>query len=255
MFQDPRVRDRWKAFALCLAIIIGVVALMQTVTSTGMISAFLLPSPWQIVMSFPVLFGEEGLLPRLGITAIEVFSAASLAIIIGGFIGWGLYRSRNAWLAFNGWVAALNAAPLILLYPLLLVIFGRGNQTVIVLGVLGGLPPIVLKTHEAFEGVRPVLRYVAKSFNLSPARQFWVVELPAAAPTMMAGVRLGSFYSVISVVGAEFLTGVGGVGALIPDLADRFQIAAMYGTIVFVILTSVAFMAVVRRLEKWFRPA
>jgi NitT/TauT family transport system permease protein len=246
--------DRRIARLNSLAILAGIVIALQLVTGLGLVSTFLLPSPTQIAASMPRLFLEEGLLYRLSISVVSVFIAATLAILIGTIVGWGLYRNRNAWLAFSGWIAGLNAAPLILLFPLLLVIFGRGSSTIVALGVLGGVPPIMLKTREAFAGTRRVLLDVGQSFNLSPARMFWLIHLPAAAPTMVAGFRLGSFYALLSVIGGEFLTGIGGVGALIPDLAERFQIAAMYGAIVFVILTSAAFITVVKRAERWFRP-
>jgi ABC-type nitrate/sulfonate/bicarbonate transport system permease component len=55
-------------------------------------------------------------------------------------------------------------------------------------------------------------------------------------------------------VGIEFLIGYGGLGALIPDLADRFEIPAMYGAIVFVIVVSACLQLVVRRIETWLRP-
>lgn len=247
-------RSRTIARLLSLAIIAGVIVVMQVASGSGFISTFLLPSPVQIAASFPALINHEGLFQRLALTATEVFSAATLAVLIGSLAGWAMYRNRNAWLAFTGWVAGLNAAPLILLYPLLMVVFGRGSHTIVVLGVLGALPPIILKTREAFAGVRPVLLEVGRSFNLGRGKQFWLVHLPAAAPTMVAGIRLGSFYALTTVVGAEFLTGIGGLGALIPDLADRYQLAAMYGAIVFVILTSATFIAVIKRIERWLRP-
>jgi NitT/TauT family transport system permease protein len=123
-----------------------------------------------------------------------------------------------------------------------------------VIGVVSALPPMVLKTREAFAAVRPVLLNVGRSFNLSAKQQFWLIHLPAATPTIVAGVRLGLFYALISVIGAEFLTGMGGLGALIPDLADRYQLAAMYGAIVFVILTSATFIGAIKRIERWLLP-
>ena len=250
-----RISERAKARLLTIATIVAIVLFMQAVTSLGMVSTFLLPSPGQIARSVPALFIQENLLNRIGITAAEVFVAAMVAIFAGASTGWMLYRHHNAWLAFNSWIAGLNAAPLILLYPLLMVVFGRGNQTVVALALISALPPIMIKTREAFAGVPRVLRDVAQSFNLTPRRQFWLIDLPAAGPTMMVGVRLGCFYALISTIGAEFLTGVGGVGALIPDLGERFQIAAMYGTIVFVIMTSAVLIALIRRIERWFRPS
>jgi NitT/TauT family transport system permease protein len=247
-------RTRWSARLLTLAVLVGLVGLLEAVTTGGIVSTFLVPSPSQVAARFPALITEEGLFYRLLLTATEAFVAASSAVVLGAFAGWLLYRSHDGWLAFRGWVTALNATPLILLYPLLLVMFGRGSHTIVVIGILNGLPPIILKTREAFALVRPVLIEVGRSLNLATAQQFRLIQLPAAAPTIVAGVRLGSFYTLIGIIGAEFLTGVGGLGALIPDLADRYKLPEMYGAIVFVILMSAAFLAAIRKVESWLRP-
>jgi NitT/TauT family transport system permease protein len=232
----------------------ALVGLLQGLASSGLVSTFLLPSPLQIAARFPGLFIEEDLLARFARTGLAVIATVALATLIGGLVGWGLYRSPNAWRAFTGWIAGLNAAPLILLYPLLLVIVGRGAITVIVLGVLGALPPILLKTREAFAGIPPVLLAVGRGFNLTPSQQFRLIHLPAAVPVMASGVRMGTFYAVTTVIGAEFLTGVGGLGALVPDLADRYDLPAMYGAMAFIVIASGVFLSLVKRLESWLRP-
>ena len=236
------------------AIALGVVLVAQCVIGTGLVSSFLVPSPLEIAASFPRLIVEEGLFRRTVGTAAEILCAAGAATVLGGGLGWLLYRSPVAWRAFTGSVTALNAAPLILLYPLLLVIFGRGVVTVVVLGVLGALPPIILKTREAFAGIAPVLLDVGRCFNLTPAQRFRLIHLPAAVPIIASGFRMGMFYAVTTVIGAEFLTGIGGLGALVPDLAERYDLAAMYGAMAFIVLVSAAFLSLVKRFERWLRP-
>jgi NitT/TauT family transport system permease protein len=244
-----------RSWMLTLALLGAIVFVWQVASSRGLISTFLLPSPLQIARSFPRLITEEGLLERIAISARELLLAASIAIFAGSVLGWMLHRSQTGWLAFNGWITAFNAAPLIMLYPLFLLVFGRGTLTVVVLGVLGALPPIILKSREAFALTPRVLSDVGRSFNLAPIRQFWLILLPAALPTLVTGIRLGVFYALISVIGAEFLMGIGGLGALIPDLADRYRLPDMYAAILTVILTSAVFLAVVRRAERALRKA
>ncbi len=160
---------------------------------------------------------------------------------------------ENTLEAFRGAVAGLNAAPLLLLYPLFLLLFGRGTPTLVAVGVLAGLPPIILKTREAFAGINPILIAVGRSLNLAPWRQLRLIELPAAVPTIVAGIRLGLFYALTSIIGAEFLTGMGGLVALIPDLAVRYQMPAMYAAMLVIVLTSTLLIALLRRIETWLR--
>jgi len=153
------------------------------------------------------------------------------------------------------WVAAMAAAPLVLAFPLFLVMFGRSPTTVIVMSVITGLAPIIMKTTEGLLGVRPVLINVGRSLKLSDAQMFRMILLPAALPTIFSGIRLSWTFVLISVVGIEFLINLGGLGQLINDLSERYDLPGTYGAIGFVILVSVAFFMILERVETWLRPA
>jgi NitT/TauT family transport system permease protein len=134
------------------------------------------------------------------------------------------------------------------------VIFGRNASTIVAMSFCTGITSIVLKTKEGLDGTRPVLIDVGRSFGLTRSQLFWKIMFPAAVPTIATGVRLGVIYCLISVVGVEFLINFGGMGELIDDLADRWEIPMMFGAILFVMLTSVGFFWVTEKAEKWLRP-
>ena len=236
------------------AALAGVLVVLQLAVGSRLISSFLVPAPVDVLASFGVLLAQEHLLQRFAVTGAEALAAALLAMMIGGAAGWALYRSPHARLAYTSWIIGLNAAPSLLLYPIFLVVVGRNAATIVILGTISALPPIVLKTCEGLGASKHVLLDVGRSFNLTRFQQFRLIQLPAALPTLFTGVRIGLINALITVVGVEFLTGHGGLGALIPDLADRFEIAAMYGAIVFVILVSACLQLGARRLERWLRP-
>jgi NitT/TauT family transport system permease protein len=166
-----------------------------------------------------------------------------------------MHRIRILRLACETWVAALAAAPIVLAYPLFLVIFGRNALTIIMIGFVAGLAPVILKTLEGLSGVRRVLVNVGQSFKLTPWQQFWKIQFPAAMPTIFTGLRLGLVFSLITIVGVEFLINFGGLGQLINDLAERYDLPGTYAAICFVVLVSVAFFEVLERIERWLRPA
>jgi NitT/TauT family transport system permease protein len=134
------------------------------------------------------------------------------------------------------------------------VIFGRSAWTIIMMGFVAGLPPVILKTIEGLVTTRSVLVDVGRSFNLSRMQLFTKILLPAALPTIFVGVRLGLIFTLINVVGVEFLINFGGLGQLINDLAERYDLPGTYAAIFFVILVSVCFFVVIERLERWLRP-
>ena len=245
---------RWTPRLAGVGFLVGVLALVQLAVSKGLVSSFLVPAPLDVVASFGMLVTEEHLPRRFAMTGAETLAAALLATLIGGVAGWSLYHWGKARLAYTSWVVALNAAPSLLLYPFFLVIVGRNAATIVALGVISALPPIVLKTCEGLGESRRVLLDVGRSFDLTALQQFGLIQFPAAVPTVFTGIRIGLINALITVVGIEFLIGYGGLGALVPDLADRFEIPAMYGAIAFVIVVSAGLQLAVRKLEGWLRP-
>ena len=236
-----------------LATLALLLAVWQGAEMLGLLNPLVAPAPSDIAASFPRLITDEGLIQRFLQTFAEALVSAGLAVIVGTAIGWWLHAKRWAGLAFESWVASFAAAPLVLLYPLFLVFFGRNMGTIIVMSFLTALPSIVLKTKEGLDAIRRVLVDVGRSFRLTPAQLFWKIMLPAAVPTLCTGVRLGLVYALISVVGIEFLINFGGLGELIDDLAQRWEIPMMYGAISFVVLTSICFFYLTERLERWLR--
>jgi NitT/TauT family transport system permease protein len=151
-------------------------------------------------------------------------------------------------------VAAIAAAPLVLIYPLYLVIFGRNATTIVAMGFTAGIAPVTLKTLEGLAGTRRVLINVGRSFNLTPWQQFWKILFPAALPTIFVGMRLGLIFALINIVGVEFLINFGGLGQLINELAERYDLAGTYAAILFVILISINVFVLTEWLERWLRP-
>lgn len=236
-----------------LALILALLGLWQAAVARGLISNLVAPAPTTIIASFPTLIAEEGLLQRFAQTFSEAFIAASLAMVVGTPLGWWLHSKRWAGRAYENWVATFAAAPLVLLYPLFLVIFGRNAGTIVAMSFLTALPAIVLKTKEGLDGIKRVFINVGRSFRLTQSQIFWKIMLPAAVPTLCNGLRLGLIYALISVVGIEFLINFGGLGELIDDLAQRWEIAMEFGAIFFVVLTSVCFFYLTEKLERWIR--
>ena len=244
-----------RAAALAIGTLAVLACAWEAASLLGWIDPSIVPPPSEIAASLPQLFIDEDLAGRFAVTFLEAFAAAALAILVGVPLGLLLHRSRLAGRAFEPWVAGLAAAPLVLLYPLFLVLVGRNVGTIVLMGAVAGLPAIALKTKEGFDATRPVLLNVMRSFGFSGAQVFWKLLAPAAVPTLANGVRLALVLALINIVGVEFLVNFGGLGQLIADLSDRYELAAMYGAVLFVMLVSVCFFVLTERIETWLRPA
>ena len=237
-----------------LGIVVAFTALLEVLVGTGIVSRFLVAQPSVIAAELVTLLTQEGLVEAFLTTFAATLSATGLAIAIGVPAGYLLYRSKILGEAYGQWIAGMFSAPLILLYPLFLVLLGRGVQTVVVISAILATIPIVLNTQQAFVQVRGVYLNVARSYNMSGWQTFWKVLFPAAVPTIFTGIRLGLIYAMISVVAIEYLVVLGGLGALVSDMYDRYNIAGMYAAILAVILVTVVFFKVATGVERWLRP-
>jgi NitT/TauT family transport system permease protein len=247
--------QRLAPIGLGLGTLVVAILLMEILIRVGVINRFIVPTPLQIAGAFERVILEEDIPHRFFVTAREAFWATVLLVVFGVGLGVLLHRVKLLRQATETWIAAMASAPTVLMYPLFLVIFGRSEKTIIMMGFVAGLPAVILKTVEGLAATRRVLINVGRSFNLTEMQLFWKILFPAALPTIFVGLRLGMIFALINIVGVEFLINFGGLGQLINDLAERYDLPGTYAAICFVILVSVCFFALTDWIERWLRPA
>jgi len=230
-------------------------AALEGLIAAGAVNQFVVPYPSDVLGAVGRILVEEDIPRRFLLTAAETFAAGLFVAVAGTGLGLLLHRSPRLRLAFEGWVATFAAAPLVLAYPLFLVLFGRSAVTIAAIGFAAGLAPVILKTVEGLSATRRVLVDVGRSLRLTPRQQFLKILLPAAAPTIFVGLRLGLIFSLINIVGIEFLINFGGLGQLINEMAERYDLPGTYAAILFVVLVSVLFFAALERAERWLSPS
>jgi NitT/TauT family transport system permease protein len=235
--------------------LVAILVLVEFLIRIGAINRFIVPMPSEVGASFNRVIVEEDVPGRFWQTTKEAFWAVILITIVGVSTGVLLHRVKLLRRATETWIAAMASAPTVLMYPLFLVIFGRSALTITMMGFVAGLAPVILKTIEGLAGTRRVLINVGRSFNLSETQLFWKILFPAALPTIFVGLRLGMIFALINVVGVEFLINFGGLGQLINELAERYDLAGTYASICFVILVSVVFFMATERAERWLTSA
>jgi NitT/TauT family transport system permease protein len=240
--------------AVGVATLVLFLLVVEVLIRSDLISRYIVPPPSEIAASFWRVIVEEHVFRRFLLTATECLTAGVMITVFGVASGVLMHRYKLLQDACETWVAGLAAAPVVLAYPLFMVIFGRNAWTIIMIGFVAALPPVILKTIEGMAGTRKVLVNVGRSFNLTSAQQFWKILLPAAMPTIFVGIRLGLVFALINIVGVEFLINYGGLGQLINDLSERYDLAGTYAAICFVILVSVLFFMALEKVERWLRP-
>jgi NitT/TauT family transport system permease protein len=249
----PRAEVRLLAPACGVLSLIAAGAALQALIVTDVVSRYVVPPPTEVLMAIARILREEHVVARFLLTSGETFGAGLLILAIGVPIGFWLHRSALARRAFESWVAAWAAAPLVLAYPLFLVLFGRSSLTIMVLGFAAGVAPVVLKTPEGLAATRRVVINAGRSLQITRGQMFRKILVPSALPEIFTGLRLGLTFSLINIVGVEFLINFGGLGQLINELAERYDLAGTYAAIGFVLLASMVFFACMEHVERWLR--
>jgi NitT/TauT family transport system permease protein len=252
--MSARMAYRLVPFGFGVACLLALLVVVEMLVRSGVINPFIVPRPSDIVWSFERIFVEEYVVSRFMLTFGEAMAATLMLSVVGIALGVLLHRVRIVRLATETWIAAMASAPLVLMYPLFLVMFGRSAWTIIMIAFVAALPPVILKTLEGLSGTRSVLINVGRSFKLTPSQLYWKILFPAALPTVFVGVRLGMIFALINIVGVEFLINFGGLGQLVNELAERYDLPGTYAAICFVILVSIMFFIATERIERWLRP-
>lgn len=243
-------KEKW-VIPLQLGVTFLFFAIIEIAIELKWLNEYVLSRPSKIFFAFHRIVVEESILSYTAVTFMEVLGASLGLIFIAIPFGILLAQKKVLWQAWGDWVSALAAAPIVLLYPLFLVVFGRSPMTIIVIAFLTGFSPVVIKTVEGITNVRQVLKDVGRSFNLSAYQQFKLITLPAALPAIFLGLRLGLIYAMITVVAVEYLIDLGGLGNIVGELAERYDLPATYAAMCFVVGVSILFFAFLERLEKW----
>ena len=236
-----------------LIVLVVLLMLLEGAVRADLVSSAVVASPSAALLGIVDLQQKVDILGALRSTLSTTLVAVALELIVAVPLGHLMYKRRAFGIAYTGWFAALSAAPIFLLYPLFLVIFGRNLVTLIVMGFLPGVIPLILHVQEGFLGVKQTYINVGESFALSRRAIFWRIMVPAAAPTIATGVRLALMYTLINIVAVEYLVDVGGLGRIVADRYFHFDIPGTYSAIIAVAAVSVFLNWLIGRSEHWIR--
>lgn len=231
-------------------IVVGLLALLEIAVRTGLVSdLFVAPPSKAIAHAATGVFGGD-LLHPLGVTLAEAAAATGVAAVLGLILGYALWRSPVLTRAHEPLVAGLFASPIILLYPIYLVIFGRNSIAIGAQAATLGVLPMILSTRQGLAGVPRPLTDTAIVYRLSRGQALRHVLLPAAAPTIFTGLRLSVTYVLISVVAMEYLAQIGGLGRSINQSYLRFDMVQAYAAMVVVIVVTAILIGATTWLQR-----
>jgi ABC-type nitrate/sulfonate/bicarbonate transport system permease component len=237
-----------------IAGVVALAAILEAVIDAGLVPPLIVARPSDALAAIAPLNREMDLVGNFLVTSGMTLAAIVLAIAVGVPLGYLFYRYDVLGFAYEGWLAAAFSAPIVLLYPLFLVIIGRSYLTLIAMAFIPGVIPIIIQTRQGLLHTPQTLINVGRSFNVTRRDLFWKIMLPAAVPSMFTGMRIGLMYALVTVVAIEYLIDFGGLGRVVSEMYFRFDIPGTYASILFVVFVSMLFYFSLNQVERWLRP-
>ncbi len=184
--------------------------------------SFLLPPLSSVFAAMVEILPTRTFLSALRVTAYAFLIGNVIAIAVGVPLGLLMGRSAIADRLFLPWVNLFLSAPLSALVPVIMVLFGLGQTTIVLTVVLFAIWIIVLDTRAGVRAISPSLVEMAHSFGATRLQAFRRIYFWAALPEILAGVRLGMIRAVKGVIIGQLLVTIVGFGALFQTYGSQF---------------------------------
>jgi NitT/TauT family transport system permease protein len=234
---------------------VGLIALWQIVTGTGLVSPIFLPSPMRVLRALWDLAVSGDLWRHMSASLVRIgygwFIGTAFGVGVGLMIGL-FTASRAVGLPL---VSALFPIPKIALLPLLILWLGIGEGSKVATIALSVFFPTVINTSAGVDSVPRNLIRMAQSFNVPLWRIVWQVLVPGALSGMLAGFRISIAAALLVLVAAEMIGAQYGIGAFLILTGNMMQTDRLMAGVVVVSVLGLAMSMIVstveRRLLRW----
>jgi NitT/TauT family transport system permease protein len=208
-----------------------------------------LPAPSAIVEYLLRMIADGSMGFNLGVTLLRIFAGFAVAAVAGVLVGVVMGMSRIAARVADPWIAALYPLPKISLIPLLIIWLGTGETYKIVISAVSAFFPIVISAYSGIRQADQGLIKAAKDLGANRRQVQMKVVIPAAIPSIFAGLHLGMGVTIILVVAAEMIGGSGesGMGYLLIHAGQVMETEKVFASLVVLAVMG----ALVIKAQQW----
>ena len=215
----------------------------------GRLDLMLMLPPFTEVLAAAVELVQTPSWQSATVTTLRAFFfGMALSIVVGVPLGILMGRVKLADELLGMWVSIFSSAPLSALVPVLMILFGFGEKTIIAAVFLFAIWIIVLDTRAGVRHISPSLIEMARSYGAS-RRALYKIILWAALPEILAGIRLGLIRGVKGVVIGQLLVAIVGYGALFETFSRNFRMAEFWALTIILFAFALLIAELIERLE------
>lgn len=236
--------------AVGLVLPILIFALWQTLSTNGTFSPTQLPQPIEVLTAGIDLNNRGMLVQHIAISVQRVLVGFAIGAILGIALGSAVGLSKFMSQLLMPAIGALRAVPSLAWAPLLLIWMGIYEEPKITLVAIGAFFPVFTTVAAGLAAVDRKLIEVGRSYGLTGLKLVYRVLLPAAAPTILSGVRLGLAQSWLFLVAAELIGSSKGLGYLLLDSQNTARTDVLFLSILLLAILGKLTDVIVGILEK-----
>lgn len=242
-------RPIW-VYAVQAGMVLFLLGMAELLVTKGYVNRIFLASPSQIVQEFLYSLQTGDLLPNLAESLKEVAVGYSLSALLGIIIGVLFVTFPKAEAVFSPFFAAVMAVPKTAVMPLLVVWFGIGFQSKVIMVMLFCMFNILFNTVSGAKQTKAEHLKVAQVFQASRTQTVFQVMLPSALPGIFAGLRVTAATAITGVIFAEMTASKKGAGFLLNEAQAVLNTPRLFLVIILVTMISVLFVSFINLLER-----
>jgi NitT/TauT family transport system permease protein len=231
-----------------------VLVLWETLVRTDIMDRRFFPAPTTVIVVLAEMIQTGELFDHLFSSLQRIIAGFILgaipAIILGMLMGW----SRGVRAFLDPIVAATYPVPKLSLLPLIIILFGIGEASKIVVVAIAGFFIVLITTAAGVRRIDPTLLQAAHNYGAQGWKLFSKVILPASLPAIFTGLRLALGTSLLIIVAAEFVAAKQGIGYLIWLSWSTLSVGEMYAGLVVIAVLGLLFTTGLERLGKRLMP-
>lgn len=223
----------------------------EAISRWGDLAPFLLPSPGAVARRLWLLIEDGSLARHAGATLLEVLSGLAMGLIVAFGLGYLLAKSHVAERLLSPYIVATQSIPVVAIAPLLVIWFGPGPFSKILVAALIVFFPVLVNTILGLRSVPIDLRDLMRSLRASRWQVFVKLELPASSPVLLGGLKIGATLAVIGAVVGEFVGSDQGLGFLVNLGRGLYDTPLVFAAILVLICMAMALYGSVALMEHW----
>jgi NitT/TauT family transport system permease protein len=227
----------------------------QAATDQAVLPAYVLPPPGKVMAAWLQLLQNGALWHHVSATLSEALAGFGVALVAGGAAAYPLARSETWSRLASPFIATTQAMPMIALAPLLVMWFGLGLSSKVIICALIVFFPILVSTMVGLRSIDRELLEAARSLGASAGQLLWYVEVPLALRPVLGGVRLGLTLAMTGAIVGEFVASDAGLGFLMVLSRTNFDASMVFAAALTVAAISTLMYKFVgwldQRLVRW----